>query len=89
MAIERTRQPMWVKVILLILAGGVAPGCSYTPSMLNANPVRYNGKFVVLRGFVDLPPEAHALRAWENGWCTAYYNAGGAKDIVQSAVCPP
>ena len=52
---------MWKKVILLMLAGLFVAGCSFTPSQLNANPARYNGMTVVVRGFIKLTPEVHVL----------------------------
>jgi hypothetical protein len=53
-------------------------GKSLTPSQLNDNPTRYNGKFVEVRGFVTLAPEGHVLyesqalsaefkRGWKSG----------------------
>lgn len=56
---------MWKKVIILVLTGLLVTGCSFTPSQLNANPGRYNGRTVVVRGFIGLAPEAHVL--YESG----------------------
>ncbi|HZT02021.1 MAG TPA: hypothetical protein VFA39_07155 [Steroidobacteraceae bacterium] len=52
---------MWKKMILLELAGLLLTGCAFTPSQLNANPARYSGIVVVVRGFVKLAPETHVL----------------------------
>lgn len=52
---------MWKKVLLLVLTGLFITGCSFTPSQLNANPARYNGITVVVRGFVKLAPGVHVL----------------------------
>jgi len=52
---------MWKKIILLVLTGLFVTGCSFAPSQLNANPPRYSGVTVVVRGFVKLTPEAHVL----------------------------
>lgn len=76
---------MW-KVILGWGIGILIASCSsisgraelLSPSQLNANPMRYNGKFVVVQGFVTLAPEAHVLyesqalsaefkRGWKSG----------------------
>lgn len=69
---------IWPKIILAVLTGLFVTDCSFTPSQLNANPTRYNGQIVVVRGFVKLAPEAHVLydsraldgevqRAWKSG----------------------
>jgi hypothetical protein len=52
---------MWKKMILLELAGLFLTGRAFTPSQLNANPARYSGIIVVVRGFVKLAPETHVL----------------------------
>jgi hypothetical protein len=49
------------KIILLVFAELFVAGCAFTPSQLNANPGRYDGTTVVLRGFVKLAPEAHVM----------------------------
>jgi hypothetical protein len=52
---------MWKTIILLMLAGLFVAGCAFTPSQLNANPTRYNGRTVVVRGFVKVTSEVHVL----------------------------
>jgi hypothetical protein len=38
-----------------------ATACAETPSALNANPERFDGRSVIVRGFLNLAPEAHSL----------------------------
>lgn len=47
--------------MLLGLTGLFVAGCAFTPSQLNANPTRYNGETVLVRGYVALTPGAHVL----------------------------
>lgn len=56
-------------IFQIILGAMLVSGCAATavrsdalsPSQLNANPARYDGKTVVVRGFVKLAPEGHVL----------------------------
>lgn len=52
---------MWKRIIPLGLIGLLVSGCAFTPRQLNANPGRYSGETVVVRGFIKLSPETHVL----------------------------
>jgi hypothetical protein len=77
---------MWKKATLLILTGLFVTSCSFTPIQLNGDPARYNGRAVVLRGFVSLAPDRHVLcesRAIyaevQKGWEFGNPSCGGKK----------
>src|ERR1700733_14211778 len=49
------------KAISLGITGLLVAGCAFTPAQLNTHAARYNGKTVVVRGFVELTRGAHVL----------------------------
>jgi hypothetical protein len=54
---------MRIEYAVLALAGLLETGCSFTPTQLNADPVRFSGETVVVRGYVFLAPGVHVLCA--------------------------
>lgn len=52
----------WKTVAALVLTCGALQARTFLPSQLNAEPQKYDGKTLTVRGFVVLAPEGHNLR---------------------------